>query len=121
VDPFSTLCNEMHLYLSEFGVIDAAGNSDFDICLDNYNDRDFYVLVNNISIINPCWVSGIQEILRKIDGDWHVHIRLGIPATSERAEIDSPGIEIISRDATEFWDSPYLSRVFGGAFHFSKA
>jgi hypothetical protein len=119
-DPFGTLCDEMHAFLSKFGVIDALGNGDLDICLDNYNDRDFYVLVNNISAIYPSWISGIQTILREVGGNWRVHIRLGIPAEGDRAKVDSPGIEISSREATELWDRDYLVRTFGSAFHFAR-
>jgi len=120
-DPFGMLCDEMHSYLSKFGIVDALGNGDLDICLDDYNGRDFYVLVNNISVIYPAWISGIQTILRKVDGDWRVHIRLGIPAKGDRAEIDCPGIEITARGSTEVWDRNYLVRIFGSDFHFAKS
>jgi hypothetical protein len=108
----------MHSLLSKFGVADSLGSGDFDICLDNYNNRDFYVLVNNISVIHPSWVSGIQRILRDLAEEWRVHIRLGIPAAGDRAEIDCAGMEISSHEAAELWDRDYLASVFGTDFHF---
>jgi hypothetical protein len=119
-EAFGLLYDEMNTFLAQYGTDDALGNGDFDICPDNYNNRDFYVLVNNISVVHPSWIGGIQAILKKIGGDWLVHIRLGIPATGDRAEIDCPGIEITAHGATELWDRSKLTRLFGRLFHFSN-
>jgi len=117
-DQFGTLCKEMRSLLSKFGIEDPLGNGDFDICLDNYNNRDFYVLVSSISVITPAWVSGIQEILQKVGGNWRVHIHLGIRAAGDRSEVDCAGMEISSHEAKEFWDRDSLGSTFGKDFHF---
>jgi hypothetical protein len=116
---FGALYRQIWDFLSAFGVDDSLGEGDFDICTDNYNNRDFYILVNNIAVLRPSWITGIQQILQRVGGPWVVHVRLGIPANAELAEVDSAGLEISRDRAVEVWDRNYLARAFGKDFHFA--
>ena len=120
VDRFGVLIARVSGFLADYGVEDGngVGDGDFAICLDNYNDRDFFVLVANISIIHPDWISGLQAILRTTDGNWVIHIVLGILAQHDRAAINGPGIEISSHTVKEHWDRALLASRFGSHFHF---
>lgn len=117
-DEFGILYNEIVALLAQYGVDDALGHGDYDISGDNYNNRDFYVLVNNISVIHPEWIPPIQAILKRLSRPWVVHIRLGIPADDQRIEVDCPGLEISSAQVIERWDKPFLAATFGSDFHF---
>jgi len=120
-DGFSFLYNSIALLLSRYGTDDALGIGDFSISPDNYNSRDFFILVNNISVILPEWIPAIQDILRHLKKDWIVNVRLGIPPqNNQRPEIDTPGLCISSNNCRELWDTEMLQRVFGNDFKFSS-